>query len=63
MKNEYFGLKHTLDIIEAEQDRLEEENQTAIEENAGKRTTALFQQMIAVNAVHKKVQAAIIEAC
>ena len=57
MKNEYWGLAKALKIIEDEQERLEEENKLAIDSNNTQRSKALFQQIIAVNSLQKKVQA------
>ncbi len=63
LKDEYWGLVKALNMIEVEQERLEEENQNAIEDESAEHAATLFQQIIAVNALQQKVQTAVIEAC
>ena len=63
IQNEHWGLVKALRIIEAEGERLEEENQAAIRDEAPKRAASISQQILAVNAIHDKIQAEVIRSC
>ena len=60
---EYWGLSKALKIIEACLERLEGEAEQAREKKDAKQAAKIFQQTIAVNEIHTKVQDAVIVAC
>lgn len=61
-KTEYWGLTKALKIIEDQQEFLENENNAAIDNEDTQCISSLSQQIIVVNALHKRIQTAVIEA-